>query len=249
MNYPKHSTETYKGIEIEIEYDQNAENPFENWDGCTPLIAVYDRSENDYSQGQILRYLRNYLTYNQVKRHQVRLLNLMDYNVEDFRDEHPLEDYDRTEIIKDEFLYDWLTESLDNKENFCIEFGIKHYRGSSRGYSQGDYADIFMCWTPEFEEVTGRTYESIDDDEFKGGLKLYSDWAWGDVFSFSIDEINDSCCGFYGDDFENNGLMEMAKESIDSYLNHKEKTKQSKLKTLIKNKVPYQKRTEILTAV
>lgn len=246
MNYPKHSTETYKGIEIEIEYDQYAENPFEKWDGCTPLISVSNNGQEDYSKGEIISYLRNYLTYNQVKRHQVKLLNLIGYNVVDFKNDYP---FDRTEQIKDDLLYNWLDESIRNMEKFCIEFDIKHYRGHSTGYSQSDWADIFMCWTPEFGEVTGRTYESIDDDEFKGGLKLYSDWAWGDVYSYSIEETGDSCYGFYGDDFETSGLMEYAKNNIDCYLADKKKTKQSKLKALIKNKVPYQKRTEILTAI
>lgn len=259
MSYPKHSTETYKGIEIEINYDQFAENPFEAWDGCVPLISESGRfrsNRSDYSQGQILEYLRNYLTYNQVKRNQRRIIEMMDknetdkrfiYSYEDFKNDYPLNEYDRTEMLKDDLLYSWLDDGMDNLETFCKEFNIKHYRRTSRGYSQGDWADVFMCWTPEFGEVTGRTYESMTDKDFEDGFNLFTHWAWGDVFTFYIEETGDSCGGFYGDDFDNNGLLEMAKEEIDGYLEQKRKTKQSKLKTLIKNSVPYSNRKQILT--
>lgn len=253
MSYPHHSTEQYKGIDIQINYDQTAENPFEQWDGCIPLIALYDRSRKDYSDGQIVDYLRNYLNYNQVKRNQTKLLNLMHYDVQEFRDDYPLQDYDRTEQLKDDVLYDWLGDCMENMEQFCKAFNIKHYCGYSTGYSQSDWAKIFMCWTPEFEKITGRTYKSMDDKDFEDGLKLYSDWAWGDVYWFDIEDEDGnhigSCGGFYGDNFETNGLMEHAQSDIDCYLENKRKNKQSKLKTLIKNHVPLQNRNRILEAV
>ena len=140
MNYPQHSTENYKGIDIEINYEQGSQNPFEDWDGCVPLISDggHRNGSNDYSKGQILDYLRNFLTYNQVKRNQTKLLNLIGYDVAEFREDYLLEDYDRTEQIQDNVLYDWLDEDMKNKVDFCIEFKIKYYKSTSRGYSQSD---------------------------------------------------------------------------------------------------------------
>lgn len=248
MSYPNYSTEFYKGIEIEIIYDESPLNPFEDWDGCVPLMSLGSHGGTDYSKGNILDYLRDYLTYNQVKRHQTRLLKLMGWDRAEF-ERYYTDEEDKTEVIKDDLLYSWLDDCMKNKEDFCTEFNIKHYSGTSRGHSQSDWADVFMCWTPEFGEITGRDYKSMDDEDFKGGFDLFSSWAWGDVYFYSIEETGDSCGGFYGDDFRENGLLEYAENNIDCYLADKKKDKENKLKTLIKNNVPFQNRKQILTAI
>ena len=252
------TTETYRGINIEIENDDIAENPFEVWDGCMPLITNSGRHGfiSDYSKGDIVNYLRDYLTYNQVKRNHKRIIDMMNkdvdsrfhYTYEDFKADYP---EDRTEHLKDTLLYEFLdTNDFDNLEKFCIEFGIKHYKGTSTGYSKSDWADVFMCWTPEFEKITGRTYESIDEKDFENALDLFSAWAWGDVYWYNIeDEENHvgSCGGFYGDDHDKSGLLEGAKSEIDYYLSTKKKERENKLKTLIANHVPLQNRQQILS--
>lgn len=235
----------YKGIEIKVNREEWAENPWEAWDGCVPLMYYSDRSLEDYSKGEIDDFLTGYLTYNQVKRHQRRILDLIGYDVEEFREDYP---EDRTEMLKDDLLYNWITDSLDNREAFCEEFGIKYYRGTSTGYSQSDWADLFLCWTPEFEKVTGRSYESIDESDFKDAFDLWGYWAYGDVYwyEFETEDFDDSCGGFYGDDFENNGLLEYARNAIDCHLENQKQKRQQQVKTFIKNKVPYQYREAAL---
>lgn len=57
----------------------------------------------------------------------------------------------------------------------------------------------------------------------KGEVEVYDQFIRGDVYCYSIEpkdenkNINccDSCCGFYGHDFENSGLLEYAKSAID----------------------------------
>ena len=58
----------------------------------------------------------------------------------------------------------------------------------------------------------------------KAEIKEYEDYCNSNCFRFEIAEGDDEDCmgGFYGDDFENNGLMEYAKDSINSYLKTKE---------------------------
>jgi len=243
MNY---SIVTYRGIEIKIDYEQDTQNPFEEWDGCMPLMSLGGYGGYDYSKGDILDYLRSFLTYNQVKRNQTKILNLIDYNVVDFKNDFPLNEFDRTEQIQDDLLYDWLEEDMKNKVSFCEAFNIKHYSSTSRGYSQSDWANVFICWTPEFEKITGMTYKSITEKDFESAFRLYSDWAWGDVFIYCIEDLDVFCGGYYGDDFENNGLLEYAKVEIDYYLKNQQKEKENKLKILIKNNVPLQKREQLL---
>jgi len=233
----------YKGIEIEIWNDTDAQNPWENWDGCVPLISDggHRGDYKDYSDGGILNYLRNFLSHNQVRRFQTRILEMMGENVADFKDDYPVNEYDRTEMIQDDLLYSWLDDGIENMEIFCLEFGIKHYKGTSIGYSQSDWTDIFICWTPEFGRVSGRDYKSMDEKDFEGGFKLFGYWAWGDAYGFTIDNeigLSDSCGGFYGDDHEESGLMEMVRDSIDYYLNSQKLKRYQRVKDVIKNKVP-----------
>lgn len=232
--------ETYKGININIWHDTGAENPFENWDGCMPLISDSGSRGyyKDYSDGDILSYLRDFLTYNQIRRNQTRLLKMIGYDVEKEKQYSKLDNVDLSERIQDDYLYSFLNDGIENMEIFCKEFNIKHYKSCSRGYSQSDWADVFICWTPKFEEITGRTYKSITDKDFESAFKLFSDWAWGDVYGFTIEDFEDSCGGFYGDDHEKSDLLNHAKQSIDVEIDERRKAKQSKLKKLIKAKVP-----------
>lgn len=243
--------ENYKGFTIKIKHDTYAENPWEAWDCCVPLITISGRHsfEKDYSNGDINRFLESFLSYNQVKKYQKRIFDLMNLDIEEFREEHPTDEYDRTDVIMNDYLPDFLSDGFGNMEKFCIEFDIKHLRTTSTGYSQGDWAELFFCWTPEFEEITGRDYKSMNKETFEAQEELFTAWAWGDVYSFYIEEIEDSCSGFYGDDHEKSGLLSEAKAGIDYYIEKKRKEKINKLKTLIFKQVPLFKRPEILQSI
>jgi hypothetical protein len=77
---------------------------------------------------------------------------------------------------------------------------------------------------------------------------LWGHWAWGDVYGFIIEseDFNDSCWGFYGDNHEKSGLLDMARESIDHHLKDKRKKRTQRIKTLISNHVPLNERQKIM---
>lgn len=240
-------TITYKGIEIEIRREEWVQNPFEDWDCLHPLMAKYDGTLTDYSKGDITDYLSGFLTYNQTKRYQKRLLKMMDESIEDFMEDYPSGEYDRTDMVQ-EYLDEWLTDRYDNFKNmatFCEEFNIPYLSTYTRGYSQGDHIDLFICCTKKFEEVTGCTEHTKKD--IQSSADIYGYWAWGDVYWYSIEETGDSCGGFYGNDHEKSGLMEMARSSIDHYLIEKKIRKQSRLKSLVKANVPLEYRQKELS--
>jgi len=252
-------TETYKGFEIEIHLDSDYANPFDDWDGEFPLMYKGGRNmgEKDFSNGDIDRYLCNYLSDNQITRHMSKILTLIEYWKGDFDRYYPLGEWtksERQDILKDK-LCDWINKSLDNRASFCSEFGIKHYHDSSTGYSQGDYADVFICWTPEFGKITGHEYEDVTDKGLKGTKKLFDAWAWGDVYGYNIEDLKHglgSCWGYYGDDMEENGLIEAARNDIDCHLEYerkaeleKQKKRESKIKAMIKHRVPLQYRVNL----
>ncbi len=85
-------------------------------------------------------------------------------------------------------------------------------------------------------------------------VETYDDFLTGNIYFYNIEELNDNCGGFFGTDFENNGLMEYAKNSIDCYLEEEEKKEKAlrqfhynKIKAWIKNNVALIYRTQLIS--
>jgi hypothetical protein len=255
----KNAVETidYKGFEIEIHLDSDYSNPFEDWDCEYPLMCTFDSGIQDYSKGTIDTYLCSYLSSNQITRHMNKVLEMINWTKEDFDFSYPLGEWSKSERQDQlsDLLSEWICERLENRASFCSSFGIKHYYGSSCGYSQGDYSKVFICWTPEFGKVTGHEYKDVTEESLKSTKELFDAWAWGDVYGYNVDGLHGvlgSCWGYYGNDHNKSGLLEAAKDEIDCHLNwakeqelKAEKKRQGKIKAMIKNQVPLQYRTTI----
>lgn len=70
------------------------------------------------------------------------------------------------------------------------------------------------------------TYPGISDAEIaqeilKNEVETYDHYLTGSVYGYEIEKTDDSCWGFYGGDHEKSGLLDMARNSIDSYLMQK----------------------------
>lgn len=80
-------------------------------------------------------------------------------------------------------------------------------------------------------------------------VEIYSQYINGEVYRYSIDDENgetiDSCSGFYGYYFENNGLLESAKRAIDYHIEDIKKSHAKKLIAQIKHGVALEKREAI----
>lgn len=212
---------------LKIKHDSSPKNPFENWDCNFPTITEY----KDYSNGDIDRYLSNYLSFNQVRKHQKKICELIGVHHYEFVRDYP-ESSERIDSLMDE-LSDFISDSLRNKAEFCNEFNIPYLYKLSRGYSQGDASWVFICWTPEFGEITGVSNKATESD-MEYTFKLYGYWAWGDVYGFEVvnevtcehckvtheEEVN-SCWGFYGNNHFESGLAEHIREYFD-HLNDEE---------------------------
>jgi hypothetical protein len=79
---------------------------------------------------------------------------------------------------------------------------------------------IIDNWTTDFknEFYPGMSDSEIALEILKQEVETYDHYLTGSVYGYSIEENDDSCWGFYGDNHEESGLLEMAKNSIDSYL-------------------------------
>jgi len=73
-------------------------------------------------------------------------------------------------------------------------------------------------------------------------VETYSQWCNGEVYGYTTEmpdgSDGDSCWGYYGWEFEENGLLDEAKSSIDYYWEQKLQEHQKRLKIQIKNRVP-----------
>lgn len=210
-----------KNYKIEIWRDDSLMNPFEDWD-CEPDIRVlYDRYYKDYAVEPLYDTIRHTLQNNPniVIRNQREIADLVELTFD-----KSLSKDEKVDILCAE-----ITNHLTNRTlyNLAQIAKIPCMLHESRGYSQGDYASVLILLTDKFFERTGcdrKNSQSI----MEGTAKLFDDWAWGDVYGFTIYERQDyvkltredfdagkfenvedlvewenidSCGGFYGDDF------------------------------------------------
>ena len=208
--------EIYKGHKINITQSDFIENPFENWDGL-PCIVVESRNSNyEGNKDSVLNYLVKYLTDNQVIYHQKKLLELGGESVENFNIEYPLKDYSKGERVESlrYLLSTFLADSISNMVKFCEIFKIDHYSETSKGYSQSDWYDVLLIDIDQDVD-----YPNGVDTYFESAFDLFTAWCWGDVYQYRIDGLTSDCYGvFYGSDHMESGLLESAKEAINSEL-------------------------------
>lgn len=210
---------------LKIIHDDCPENPIEVFDGNYPTMTGGNSRmiSEDYSNGDIDDFLTSYLTLNQITKHQTKILNLIDVSKVEFNLDYPLGEWTKKERadVLDSRLNEWICESIDNRIAFCEVFNIKHYSGTSQGYSQGDWNNVFICWTPEFSKLNGVTYENVTETDMKDTFDLYGYWAWGDCYGFKLIEKTEcDCCGgtnendidscweFFGSDHFKSGLAD-----------------------------------------
>ena len=247
-------TITYKGFSIKIALDEFPENPFTAWDEPS-LIYLSSDVTTDYSNGEIDRYLSNFLTPGQICYHQAELLDLVSVSKTDFDLDFPLGEYTKAERIDmlDNYVSEYIGDCMRNKEEFCDLFGITYLCKQSTGYGQSDWANVFIIFTDEDSKKFG-TPKEHEASVLQGVFNLFTAWAWGDVYGYNItdgegNEIEDgSCWGFYGDDMETNGLLDSARNIIDCEIAYNLKCRNNKLKALLQNHVPLNIRARLLAA-
>lgn len=199
---------------LKIWHDADAANPFEDWDCEPPLIIEYEWRK-DYSEGGITEAILGKMTYGRVIRHQKILAEILDFNLEG--------------LCPDDKVWE-LQDQIDNADlkalaKICDFFKIPNMQYLSRGHSQSDWSEVLIVLTDEWFERVGA--DKKDSEEIlESTSDLFDNWAWGDVYGFTVydvktcdlgcehEEAEDSCGGFYGDDWENNGIKDHLPEEL-----------------------------------
>lgn len=221
---------------IKIWRDDCPMNPFTEWDCEPPLMFESGRSnKTDYSDGDIKRFIIDKPTDNQIIRHQAELADILSLDLQYYKDYN----FTKSEKASD-IRYNIGDLSVEELAKICTLFKIPHYQYTSKGYSQGDWADVLIVLTDEFFERTGCDRKN-SDSILDGTANLFNAYMWGDVFGYTIyegkevvklsradfeggnydnveDEIDwevtDSCVGFYGRNFLTNGILEELEEEL-----------------------------------
>lgn len=80
----------------------------------------------------------------------------------------------------------------------------------------------------------------------EANVKLYNSYLSGSVYGYCIEQLEDSCYGFYGHDRRKSGLLDDAQSAIDCAIKQNKKDHFVQLKSWIKNRVPLQYRKPLL---
>lgn len=249
----KVKTEKYNGFKIKIYVDEDAQNPFEDFDGEPPIAVYYDGRITEYSTqyGNVSEVPE--LTHKQIMDNKADILEMTETTslLELARDGGQYS-YKAVECINyaiQQFIEgEYTSKRLELLKKAYDWAEIPCYLGTTRGYSQGDYAEALVVGTNQWLEATGVTEENIQK-QLKYAVKLFGYWSWGDVFGYVVEKVEKtdsvvgSCWGFYGDDLEESGLLESARSAIDYHIQSELKEKLSQTKTYIINKVPLIYRT------
>ena len=241
------------------------ENPFSDWD-CEPPLATFYEHFTSYNDapglGELLDLIPDDVLRDNWQDIAAALFhdhcgepeeNLLDYINNYYPEDIDIPTWEKdADLIRDTFGY-IRTETPHNWSGACGYFGaletLCHYAGitchntHTTGYCQGHTALVIAFATPKWIEKTGAPEESLKK-QCEYACKLYGYWAWGDVYYFKITtpegEDLETLGGYYGDDHEESGLLEQARETIDYHIQkaieaeqEHERNRLKKLKELI----------------
>jgi DNA-binding transcriptional MerR regulator len=211
--------ETYRGHTIKIVADPDPTNPYEDTEGLYPMIVESGRRNGGRKvyedlDGEIIDQLRK-MPLDQLR----TLADQLDGGSDAVTDAEETEAAHRQEGDDQEerdgniaaYLRDNLEElvndaegndRLEMLESACKVMGWPCLNTCSTGYSQGDYADVLVAWTPEWGKRYGVKKEQAEKDgmkELKQNVKTWAAWAWGGgAMGYQVEgtACTDSCYGY-----------------------------------------------------
>jgi len=253
MSHEVH-TEEIQGFTVRIFIDEDAQNPFDDWE-CNPPLAVYapyNRGIDEYATGYGEVNTPPTLTREQIKANLPAILELCEApNIRELLREYPYREMAFVDCVNDA-----IREGVDNLgdsdrlEALCSLYamvGMPAVLKSVHGSSQGDYAEVLAVATPEFQAECGNGSDYDWDSSLRASIQLFEDWAFGNVYGYTVEDAEgneiDSCWGFFGDYNAPYGAMHEAEAAINWQIAKNRKSHVEQVKTWIKNRVPLHYRT------
>jgi hypothetical protein len=224
------------GYKAEIHTDEDAQNPFKEWD-CEPPIAVlnwerYHAKLDNYGGDELnlstlLALIPAPLWESREGKREI--LAALPFGMADLRD--TMRDgwggrldfsdaiHELTGTLTPSGWGEWV-EYFDAMEAVAAVAGIPCHLTQSNGYSQGDSALVFVAALPAWVEKVGAPADTLAE-QCKAAADLWSAWAWGDVYGVAdilrpdgTEAPEGACWGFYGTDYKQSGLLEHCHEAV-----------------------------------
>jgi hypothetical protein len=226
----------YQGFRVLILHDESPSNPLDDG-GCEPSLAVASygygggADVTEYGGGDILAPLARFtdMQLRRLQRPICEALALDHAKVQAEAVDNKRLDGGDLDSIKREIFAEALADMPARRQFEAAAalygmIGIEALASVSRGYSQGDYADVLAVATPEWAAKVGAPRKS-HAGQLAAAVELYGFWAWGDVYGFVIEdkagEHIDSVWGFYSDNitgagFEESGMADYVLPALQS---------------------------------
>lgn len=216
---PPENVAAYQDYKIRVLRDDYPANPWQDWDGQPPLLAVSGARSKRFEYGDPFGALLASASDRFLLEKIAAGLGIsMAYFSADSQG-------------KEQYFRDALKERYEEKpvatlQALCELLGTEHIAWESRGYAQGEVLECILVATPAWLAFAGLdprlVFSSLASD-----ADLFDAYAWGDVYEFVIEnpdgEEVDGCGGYYGSDHYASGLVEDAVCAVETDLERREK--------------------------
>jgi len=182
----------YKGYEIKISQDECGENPRE-WDNVGTMVCFhkrYDLGDKDHGVNK-----DDFNSWDEVEKHLRKELNAV--------------------IVLPLYLYD----------HGSLRMKVGSFQGLlPQGHAEFDSGVVgFIFVSAEkvrkeysVKRISKKTMNRVAQ-YLTGEIKTYDEYLSGAVYGYQVesDGLDESCWGFYGNDYEKSGLLDEARAAID----------------------------------
>ncbi len=254
------STAEYSGLTIRAVQDESPFNPFEDGDE-TPLLWYNGDGGGEYGNGDLTAPLRAFSDY-QLGHKRLELCKALDVDPSALEVEirQAQRDYggklvDHRREALEQILDDmapgssrsWPVDYVEALADIWSLAGCDVLSFQRSGYCQGDSVLGLLVATPEWRKRVGAPAGDMD---LEPQADVFGAWAFGECYGYVIEDSEgehlDSCWGYYGANFDKNGLEEAAVATADYILSDAAKRRMAKLKDLIRARVPVAYRSALL---
>ena len=217
----------YRGHIIKISTDYLDYDSPRDWDNLGKMICFHSRYDlgDKHNYKNINRFLEDIVTdvIEEEKIEEVKMDSLF-LQFDEFMEKYS-DIIDEHYIMLSLYLYDHSGITMNTT-------------GFSCPWDSGQVGFIYVS-NKDAEKEYGTYFEEKAEKYLKGEVHTYDQYIRGDVYCYSIEpkdtnkniHCDDSCCGYYGYDFEENGLLYEAKSNIDYEIKqYKERVKENKKK-------------------